>query len=48
MTGSVSGTGNSAYLARGNFLAEEPGGADRMFVSDLNGPLYILDNRPAC
>ena len=27
-----------------NFLAEEPGGGrDRLFVNDLNGPLYILN-----
>jgi hypothetical protein len=46
MTGSTafpSATANSAYLARVNFLAEEPGGGSRFFVNDLNGPLYILD-----
>ncbi len=46
MTGSVafpSATANSAYLARVNFLADEPGGGNRFFVNDLNGPLYILD-----
>jgi len=36
-------TANSAYLARVNFMAEEPGGGSRFFVNDLNGPLYILD-----
>jgi hypothetical protein len=37
-------TQNSAYLARLNFLAEEPRvDHDRFFVNDLNGPLYILD-----
>lgn len=36
-------TANSAYLARPNFLAEEPGGSGRLFVNDLNGALYILD-----
>jgi hypothetical protein len=36
-------TVNSAYLARVNFLAEEPGNSNRFFVNDLNGPLYILD-----
>jgi hypothetical protein len=36
--------GNDAYLARINFMAEEPdGGKNRLFVNDLNGPLYILD-----
>jgi hypothetical protein len=34
---------NATYLARVNFMAEEPGGADRFFVNDLNGPLYMLD-----
>src|SRR6516225_10549954 len=45
MTGAVDGPGNSAgLLARINFLREEPGGArKRLFVNDLNGPLYILD-----
>ncbi len=38
-----SATANSAYLARPNFLAEEPGGGNRFFVNDLNGPLYTLD-----
>jgi hypothetical protein len=38
-----SSTANSAYLARVNFLLDEPGGADRFFVNDLNGQLYILD-----
>jgi Glucose / Sorbosone dehydrogenase len=48
MTGSTvfpSATANSAYLARVNFLADEPGGGSRFFVNDLNGPLYILDKR---
>ncbi len=47
MTGAIafpSATANSAYLARLNFMAEEPGGGgNRFFVNDLNGPLYILD-----
>ena len=45
MTGAVDGPGNSAgLLARINFLREEPGGSrNRLFVNDLNGPLYILD-----
>ncbi len=30
-------------LSRVNTLREEPGGAGRLFVSDMNGPLYILD-----
>ncbi|HSU65735.1 MAG TPA: PQQ-dependent sugar dehydrogenase [Tepidisphaeraceae bacterium] len=45
VTGSVDGAGNSAgLLARINFLREEPGGGRRrLFVNDLNGPLYILE-----
>jgi hypothetical protein len=37
---------NAPYLSRVNFLREEPGGKKRrLFVNDLNGPLYILDKR---
>jgi glucose/arabinose dehydrogenase len=45
VTGAVDGPGNSAgLLARINFLREEPGGnRKRLFVNDLNGPLYIVD-----
>src|SRR5438045_2102236 len=45
LTGAVDGAGNSAgLLARINFLREEPGGGrKRLFVNDLNGPLYILN-----
>src|SRR5438132_1186833 len=44
MTGTTDGTGsNEVLLARVNALREEPGGAPRFFVADLNGPLYILD-----
>ena len=39
MTGSTTGTGNGGSLARINMLREEPGGAGRFFVNDLNGPL---------
>ena len=43
MTGRVDGKGsNDSLLARVNGLREEPGGANRLFVPDLNGPLYIL------
>jgi len=47
VTGAVNGPGNSAgLLARINFLREEPGGKrDRLFINDLNGPLYILDRK---
>jgi len=44
MTGLVDGKGNNELLlARVNTLREEVGGAKRLFISDLNGPLYILD-----
>lgn len=39
-------TGNGAAgQARINFLREEPGGADRLFVNDLNGFLYTVDEK---
>src|SRR5262245_22023561 len=42
-TGKVDATeNNDVLLARVNGLREEPGGANRLFVPDLNGPLYIL------
>lgn len=45
ITGQLDGKGqNLPLLARINFLREEPGGKrKRLFVNDLNGPLYILD-----
>src|SRR6266550_8261629 len=44
MTGLVDGKGsNDLLLSRVNTLREEAGGAKRLFISDLNGPLYILD-----
>jgi hypothetical protein len=43
ITGLVDGKGtNDSMLARVNAIREEPGGANRLFVADLNGPLYIL------
>ena len=36
---------NEMLLARVNTIREEPGGADRLFVTDMNGPLYILDKK---
>src|SRR5262245_2202917 len=40
----VNSTDNAVYVARVNFLREEPGGGlNRFFVCDLNGRLYILD-----
>lgn len=45
ITGAVDGAGNRAgLLACINFFREEPGGGrKRLFINDLNGPLYILD-----
>jgi Glucose / Sorbosone dehydrogenase len=46
ITGKVDGKGQTdGMLARINALHEEPGGASRLFVHDLNGPLYILDKK---
>jgi hypothetical protein len=45
LTGMTSGVGNIGSLARVNVMREEPGGRGRFFVSDLNGPLYILDKK---
>ena len=42
ITGEIGGENTRGELARVNFLREEPGGR-RFFVTDLNGPLYILD-----
>ncbi len=44
VTGLPDGKGsNDALLSRVNTIREEPGGANRLFVTDLNGPMYILD-----
>ena len=46
ITGDVAGTGQvDGLLARVNSIREEPGGADRLFVVDMNGPIYILDKK---
>jgi len=53
MTGKVDGKGQiMGLLARVNFMREEPGTTasarnqrNRIFVNDLNGPLYILDKQ---
>jgi hypothetical protein len=36
---------NEMLLSRVNAIREEPGGAPRLFVADMNGPLYILDKK---
>lgn len=43
ITGSPTAEGNVGSLARVSVMREEPGGTGRLFVGDLNGPLYILD-----
>jgi hypothetical protein len=44
ITGLVDGKSSTdGLLARINSLHEEPGGAARLFINDLNGPLYIVD-----
>src|SRR5258707_4153491 len=47
ITDAAAGNGmNAVYLSRVNFLHEEPGrNRHRLFVNDLNGPLYILDKK---
>ncbi|HUP39354.1 MAG TPA: hypothetical protein VM115_04485, partial [Vicinamibacterales bacterium] len=37
----VGKTSNEVLLSRVNAIREEPGGADRLFVVDMNGPVYI-------
>jgi Glucose / Sorbosone dehydrogenase len=37
------GTGNPGSLARLNFMRPEPGTSGRLWINDLNGPLYIFD-----
>jgi hypothetical protein len=41
----VGKTSNEMLLSRVNAIREEPGGADRLFVVDMNGPLYIVDKK---
>ena len=46
ITGKLDGTGQTdGMLARVNSFREEPGGSGRVFVHDLNGPLYLLDKK---
>jgi len=47
VTGAVDGTGQTdGMLARVNSVREEPGGnRNRLFVNDMNGPLYIFDKQ---
>lgn len=43
ITGQFGGAANLWPLARINVMRPEPGRPNRLFVADLNGPLYILD-----
>ena len=44
MTGKTDGKGsNEVLLSRVNTIREEVGGSNRLFISDLNGPLYVFD-----
>jgi hypothetical protein len=43
ITGSFTGTGNASSLARVNFMRTEPSPQKRLFVNDLNGPLYVFN-----
>jgi len=44
ITGRVDGkASNELLLSRVNTIREEVGGASRLFISDLNGPLYVFD-----
>ena len=38
-------TSNEVLLSRVNIIREEPGGGDRLFVVDMNGPVYVLDKK---
>ena len=46
ITGNIEGAGQvDGMLARVNSVREEPGGTGRLFVVDMNGPIYILDKK---
>ena len=46
ITGKLDGTGQvDGLLARVNSVREEPGRTGRLFIPDMNGPIYILDKR---
>ena len=46
ITGKPDGTGQvDGMLARVNSIREEPGGTARLFITDMNGPVYILDRK---
>src|SRR5690606_36034379 len=43
MTGEFGGEANLWPVARINVMRAEPGHPNRMFIVDLNGPLYLFD-----
>jgi hypothetical protein len=46
ITGNIEGAGQvDGMLARVNSIREEPGAAGRLFITDMNGPIYILDKK---
>src|SRR5687768_604372 len=46
ITGNLEGAGQvDGMLARVNSVREEPGATGRMFVTDMNGPIYLLDKK---
>ncbi len=46
VTGKPDGAGQvDGMLARVNSLREEPGGTGRLFIVDMNGPVYLLDKK---
>ena len=45
LTGAIDGAREAAYLARPNMIVEEPGGTGRLFIVDMNGPVYIFDKK---
>ncbi len=46
VTGNLAGEGQvDGMLARVNSIREEPGGTGRLFINDMNGPIYILDKK---
>lgn len=42
-TGTIGGGTNQGYMARVNFMAQDPTNANQFWVNDLNGPLYIMN-----
>lgn len=45
ITGDMTNDRVTGVLARGGVLKGEPGNVNRLFINDLNGPLYIYDKK---